>query len=462
MASDEVRRRGRVRDRSLWQTLGASAGIQIATVAGALVSLPFVTRSLTGPQYGVLATVTGFVAILGFADLGVGSALTGRLAEADLYESKQSVERLVSSALAVALVAAALVLIVGTSLTFAVRWQTLLGADSIREGTLRACVLSVIAATAISVVGSLGHRALYGIQRGHTANYWLGAGAVASAGASVVIAAWRGPLWAYVAALVGSPALVSLVCTWWTMRFTELHTRPRIALVTRFDIRRIAGSGGWFLLIALSGALSFQTDALVAASVLGASAGGIYSVATRLFGLVTSCVYPSLLQLWPAFTEAMVRGDTVWVRTRFWWSSALAFTASGGAGVVVVIVGPPFVQDWLTAGLVPSRELLVAMSIWTALSLGAAPLMFTLNAFGKVREHALMSTSMAAANIPLSLLLTRRMGIAGPVYGSLVSTLVFAWLPAAVVVRRCFQSLAPAVLSPADACPPKVRRSRGL
>ena len=74
--------RGRQRDRSIRHTLVASLGQQIAVVAVTLISLPFVTRVLTTEEYGVLATLTGFFALLGFADLGIGSAVTTRLASA--------------------------------------------------------------------------------------------------------------------------------------------------------------------------------------------------------------------------------------------------------------------------------------------------------------------------------------------------------------------------------------------
>src|SRR4051794_16133610 len=71
---------GRKRDVALFRTLSTSAGLQITSIVGALVSLPFVTRSLSTAEYGVVVTLSGFISLLSFADFGAGAALTDNLA----------------------------------------------------------------------------------------------------------------------------------------------------------------------------------------------------------------------------------------------------------------------------------------------------------------------------------------------------------------------------------------------
>jgi O-antigen/teichoic acid export membrane protein len=432
---DAHRRR---RDRALIRTLGAGAGLQIATVAGALLSLPFVTRSLTSAEYGVLATVTGFVVLVGFADLGVGSALTKRLAEASGRDDRAPLDSLMSSAIAALCAASALVLAIGTVVTFLVPWQRLLGAPAIPEMTLRACILTLVACTVLTIVGSLGKSALYGIQRGSAANHWLVAATLVGAGTSIAVAVLHGPLWLYVFTAVGSPALVSILSTWWALRFTELRVRPRRAAVRRAELISLAGTGGWFFAITLAGVLGYQTDSVVVAAILGASSAGVYSVALRVFGLVTQTLYPAMLQLWPAFTEALGRGDAEWVRSRFWRSTILAGAAATVLSVGLVLAGPTLIAWWLTPELTPSTPLLVAFAGWTAYTILLAPLFFLLNAIGRVRAHAWMAVTTALANIPLSIALTHAIGITGPVYASLAASFLFAGVPAVVVVRHVF------------------------
>jgi O-antigen/teichoic acid export membrane protein len=454
MQQDEATHRGRHRDRALLRTFTASAGLQIATVAGAVVSLPFVTRSLSTPEYGVLATLTGFVALLGFADLGIGAALTNRLAEAMGRDDQDAPKKLVSTAMVGAGIAAVLVFAAGALCTITLPWQALLGAHSIPESTLRACVLCLVICTSVAIVGSLGQRILYGLQRGSAANHWLVGATCASAGTSILVSATGAPLWVYVLATVGAPALVSLICTWRVVVVGtgNLDLRPRRQSVARAGLLDLAGTSGWFFAIAVATAMGYQTDSLVVAAILGASSAGVYSVALRLFGLLSQSVHPVLLQLWPAFGEALARGDTAWIRTRFRWSMILASVVSGLIGTVLVILGPSLVALWLTAALTPSRSLLIAMAVWTAYSLGTIPMFFLLYAAGKVRISALMAVAVAIANVPLSILFTHTVGITGPVLGSLVATILFSGVPGSLAVHRLLRD-APEFAKPDDGDP---------
>lgn len=433
---------GRRRDRALLRTVGASAGLQVATVLGAVLSLPFVTRALSTAEYGAVVTIAGFVALLGFADLGVGSALTQRLAGADQDDTATRAE-VVSSAFVAAAAAAAVVLSLGVLALPLVHWQGLLGTTEVSERGLQECILALTVSTSVAIVGGLGQRALYAVQRGGSANGWLVLATVAGAFSSIAVAQTGAPLWVYVAALVGSPALVSVACACWTFTATEVRVRLRLRAVTASALRELCSTGGWFLLIAVSAAAAFQTDALVVSSVLGASSAAVFSVAARVTGLLTSSAHPALLQLWPAFSEALARGDTAWVRLRFWWATALAAGGAAFLGLVLVWIGPALIGTWLTPDLAPPRSLLISMVAWIAFSLGSSPLFYLLNAIGRVRAHALMSLAAASVNLPLSLALTHRIGIEGPVLGSLASSALFAVLPAAILVRKVLWSDSP-------------------
>jgi len=428
--------RGRSRDRAILQTLVAGGGLQLTIVLSAILSLPVVTRDLTSSEYGVLATLTGFVALLAFADLGVGGALTTRLAAVLGRDDQDEAAVVVSTAVVASLMASGLLLAVGILATFVLPWQTILGASEVRESAVTSAVLCTALATGMSIVGGIGQRILYGVQRGRVANQWLVAAAVFSALASVLAALMHAPLFVFVLAAVGCPSLVSLGCTAWVLARTPEVPRPSWLAVRKEEFFELAGSSWWFFLIALFSAIGYQTDALIVASVLGASAAGVFSVASRVFGVVLQSLYPALLQLWPAFGEAYARGDLSWMRSRLRWSVSLVALVSAASGIALILVGRDLISVWLTDDLVPSRGLLVALAVWTAYSLAMAPVLLLLNATGRVRAHALMAIGVGVANLPLSVLFTLQFGTMGPVLGSLVANVLFAGLPGVVIAKR--------------------------
>lgn len=429
------RSRARARDLAIFETLLASGGLQVAIVLSAILSLPFVTRVLSTSEYGVLATITGFVALLGFADLGVGSALTQRLAAAKGREDDEDARGVLSTALAVGACASVLVAILGVTLALVLPWRDILGADDVAQDDIRAAMICTALVTGLSVIGSLGQRVLYGVLRGRTANQWLVVGTVAGALALVLAAVMNAPLYAFVLAGTGVPALLSLLCTYWAVTHSPELPRPAWRSLNRAEFRALTTTGAWFFVIALFSAIGYQTDALIVAGLLGASAAGVFSVANRVFGLVLQGLYPALLQLWPALSDAYSRGDLAWMRSRLRWAIALAGIFSLVSGGLLIVVGRPLISLWLTDELVPSLALLVSLACWTAYSLASAPVMLLLNATGRVRAHALMAAAVGIANLPLSIVLTQQMGIVGPVIGSLVANICFAGIPGLIIAR---------------------------
>jgi len=424
------------RDRSIRQTLLASSGLQLTVVAVTFVSLPFVTRALTAEEYGALATLTSLVALLGFADLGIGAAVTTRLAQAQGRDDIEHSSVIISTGLLAASLASLIMLSLGCLLAWTLPWSTILGVDQVPDHTLVAAVFCTVLAAALSIVGAVGNRVLYGLQRGNVATFWLIAATLTGAGCSISAAAIGAPLYVFVLTGVGASALVSLLCTWWVLTRATGVPRTSYGAISLKELRPMARASGWFFVIAVFSALAFQTDVLVVAALLGAPAAGVFSITNRLFGLILQVLFPALMQLWPAIGEAFTRGDLDWIRSRLRQTIVLAAGASAVASAFLVLVGHQVVSFWLTPSLAPPVGLLVAMACWTTMSLASAPLFMFLNAVGHVRSHAWMAVAVGVTNLPLSWLLTHHIGLAGPAVGSLIANFCLATVPGTFVVMR--------------------------
>ena len=66
----------------------------------------------------------------------------------------------------------------------------------------------------------------------------------------------------------------------------------------------------------------------------------------------------------------------------------------------------------------------------------ATQVTFLLNAADIVRPQVAMALTMAVANVSLSIYLTHRIGVIGPVVGSLVAHVFCYGLPALLIARR--------------------------
>lgn len=433
---------GRDRDRVLIRTLVTGAGVQAAQVTSTVISLPFAARSLTDQEFGVFAAFTGFVALLGFADLGVGAALTGRMATSAGARDVAVVRRIIGSALVAVSASAAVVVAIGTATAMLLPWRDILGAGDVSANSLTAAAIAAVAATALAVVSSLGQRILYGLQRAHEANLWLAGATVVGAAGVIVSALMDLPLYSYVLGGLAGPGLVALVCTSTVIRGV---TGDRLwsvwRNVDRHELAKSVMPSTWFFIIAVSATIAYQTDTLVVAGVLGAAAAGAYSVVARVFGLLVQAIYPMMVQLWPAFTDALEKGDADWVVSRFRRASVFGLVAGGLASGLLVVIARPLIGLWLTPSLVPPIGLLLAAGVWATYSLTVAPIFFFLNAAGRVRSHAVMAGLVPVVNLPTSIVLAQQVGIEGPLVASLLSHMAVAGAPGAILSRRLLRDL---------------------
>jgi O-antigen/teichoic acid export membrane protein len=162
-----------------------------------------------------------------------------------------------------------------------------------------------------------------------------------------------------------------------------------------------------------------------------------------MFTAITSLLSTSLQQLWPALTEALTVQDLPWVRKRFGQvllgSTALLATACA----VLVLCGQSLATWWVGQDLTPSMGLLLAFAVWTVYAYAMSQCSVLLNAASVVRPQVVMAVTMTLANIPLSIVLTQHLGLAGPLLGSLIAHLVCAGVPTAFLVRRVLRGVAP-------------------
>jgi O-antigen/teichoic acid export membrane protein len=434
--------RGSRRDRVLTRTIVSSAGVQGVQLAASIVTLPIAARSLSSPEFGVLVVLTGVASLLSFADLGIGSALTTRVAAARGRSDIGDLQQSMGTAAVMTACCGLALLAVGSTAAWLVPWRDVLGAPEVSQSSMRYSVLAAAVGAAVFVVGSLGQRILFGAQLGHVANRWLASGLAASALGTILCAFLHLPLFAYVLSGLAVPGVVSLGCTLiWLRRVGEASIGVLVKSSRWSAATPMAGPSFWFFLIGLSGSVAYQTDAFVVANVLGASAAGVYSVAARLFGIIPQVAYPAMLQFWPTAVDALVHGDHDWVASRFRRAVGLAL----GVGVVscgfLSVTAAPVIGAWLGEDLVPPAPLVVALAIWTVYTITAYAPFAIMNAVGRVRLHAMVAVGVAVLNLPLTILLTSRIGLEGAVFGSLISNVVVSvgpslWIARKVMTRR--------------------------
>jgi Na+-driven multidrug efflux pump len=208
--------RSRERYRRVALTAFANAGSRGVTVATMLVAVPLTLNYLGAERYGLWMTISSVIAMMAFADLGMGLGLMNAISEAHGKDDRQAAVTYVSSGFFM-LAALALFIVGAFALAYPfIPWPRLFNVktpQAIQEaGPAMAVFLACFAANLpLGVV----QRVQWGYQEGFFNNLWESAGKVLGlTGLLLVIYLKAGLLW-LVLAMAGAPVLAGCATVWY-------------------------------------------------------------------------------------------------------------------------------------------------------------------------------------------------------------------------------------------------------
>lgn len=428
--------RARERRSRIGLTTGIGAAARVMTIAASFVGVPIALAALGETRYGVWLTISSLTALLTFSNLGVGNSLVNAIARANADDDSQAAARAISSGLLVLGAIAAGLILVSVVAYLIVPWSSVFNVRDVSlSNEARLASLTALVLYAVSIPGATVDAVRLGYQRAYITHAFAIVSSILSVGALVIVAAVHPIIPLFVIALVGPTVALQFVN--WAMLVRSLPgLRPRRAFVDRAVASDLLRVGALFLVLQLSTAVAFESNNLILAQVLGPTAVTEYVVASRMFMVPMAVVGLVASALWPAYREAIVRGDTAWVSSTLRRSVVLVAGFSAVSSVALLAFHRPLLDLWVGPGFPARFELLVALAIWTVLwSVGTAVGSFLYGA-ELLRFQIGIALAMAGTNVVLSVFLTARLGISGVVWGSVIAYTLVTLLPLAVLVPR--------------------------
>lgn len=434
--------RSRERHRRALLTGISALFAKIISVSTSLVTIPMTLHYLGTERFGLWMTISSVVALMGFADLGIGNGVLNAVADAHGQENVEEIRRSVSSAFA--LLSAVAVLLLGAFSTIygSVNWGHFFNVSSELAGRESGPATAVfVICFALNVPADVVQRLQLGLQEGFISKLWQLAGSIAGlAGVILVIHLRLGLPW-LVGALSGAPLLVTVangVAFWGWMR---PDLRPGLKLISRPVMHRIARLGVLFFALQVVVAVAYSSDNFVVAKLLGPDAVTRYAVTAKMFSLISLGLSMFLGPLWPAYGEAASRGDLVWVKRTLIRSTVAASLIAAAAATFLVLLGPAVLQFWLRQAISPPFLLLLGLGLWSVMDAAAQSVAMFLNGVSVILSQAVVASIFACGCLALKIYLVRRFGITGVPWATLLSYACLSAVPFAILVPRVLASL---------------------
>ena len=434
--SEPIPRRDRRLSKIIHGGLSAILGRGVGLLVSA-ISLPLTVRYLGPERYGIWITASTTVVMLNVIDFGIANTLTNIISRAYASDDRTAAQRFYATAFWISTALAMAIALVAALLWGHINWASALHTHdpaTTREASL--CVAIAFAFFLLSLPLNLIHRVLSGYQQTQITNYFNLMSNILGLGSILLVIRLHGSLlqlmFVYSSTLLASTAALNL----WVVFWDKHWLLPRPGVVSRLVVSELMQSGFAFFILQLAGLVVFNSDNIVITHYLGAAEVTPYSVAWRIAGyaaILQTAVFPSL---WPAYSEAYVRGEYAWVRRTFWNVARLSMGSTAAAVLIMAFFGRPLIRWYVGPAAVPSQWLLLAMCFWTLLSTGMNVEACLLAAINRVKWQSILGVIAVVLNVAFSIYLVQRVGSVGVILGTILSYLLVVVVPQTVIVWR--------------------------
>lgn len=434
-STEAGRASGRLRRMVLAMT--ASSAARAISMATGFIAVP-ITLGYLGPErYGLWMVISSLSLALNFADLGLGNSLVATLADAHGRGDRSAARQHVSTAFFLFSGIALVLLVAFWVLYPLVDWAHEFNVQSPEAAKeVGPALWCFVGCLVLGLVVGVVSRIELAYQNAFANGVWQAVGSVGSLGALLIAMHYNAGLSGLVLMLSGVPVVATICQALTVFFFTRPWLRPSLAGVNRGVAADLLRLGAGYVVVQLAMTLSMYSDSIITTQILGPTTVTQYSVVSKPFGLLSATLFMALVPMWPAYTEALAKGDFAWVRRTLNRSLALVAFVAGVPGLLLIVVGPPLIRLWVRN---PSFDvptaLLVALAVWTLIQAVGAVWAALMNGLRIVRFQAVCAVLTSVVALGAKVLLARRAGITGLVWGTSLAHVVFTLVPIGLYMR---------------------------
>jgi O-antigen/teichoic acid export membrane protein len=391
-----------------------------ATILITLFMMPFVINSIGDRWYGLWILAGSFTGYFGFLDLGLSTAnerfISRILGTGDYDEAN----RIFNTCLFLFVLAGLLTIVVSVVIAA----LTPVFVDNARDiFVFRFIILSI----GVTMAVSFPVRAFEGILYAHVNFYFvniLDTAKLILRTALLLFFLSRGYGIITLAIIsLGSEILQHVATIGFVMK-----RHPEISIgsshVAKSRIRPLFGYSIYSFISNVADKLKYHLDAFVITAVLGLSYVTHYNIGSRISSYYILLITAATALVMPVFSRLEGLGDYDQMRKKFIFFAKLNTMLSVFLGGLILVYGKAFISRWVGENYLDSYQVLVALmvgSIFATIQITSKSLLYDIS---KHRAYAFTAIIEGVANLVLSLILVRSLGIVGVALGTTIPALV--------------------------------------
>lgn len=403
----------------------------VTTLVLGLVMLPFNVAHLGKTTYGLWVLATSITAYFDVLEMGYGSAQLKFTAQYRAHRDASALNEVTSTLffvfLGIGTLQYVLAIIVSGHLT---SWFNL---DPAQAPTASAVLLIVMTYIAVGLPFSVFGSITNGFQRYYLNNFISVVTSVTVAVANAIVLLMGYGI-VHVVATTTAIRLLSLVA----YRASAYRAFPLLHLswanVRRSRLREITAFSVFLLIIDIASKINFTADTMVIGAFLGTAAIAVWTVGSRIIDLVWQFTRVLSRKLFTNIVDAATQSQTHRSREMLIQGTRISLAIVFPIAAVTAVLAKPIVMRWVGNGFQEAVPVLQVLSALAVVRTGALTAQSVLKATDRHRLLAAVSVAMAVANLVLSIVFVRWLGLTGVALGTLIPAAagsIFVIFPAA-------------------------------
>ncbi|RZI59745.1 MAG: hypothetical protein EOP94_02605 [Zymomonas sp.] len=409
-----------------------SAGSKALGLLVQFLAVPLAVRSLGAERFGIYTMLVSALVWIDLGRLGIGPGLTRELALAWNRGQQRREQMLFSNAIFFLVAVAGLMtilLLAGYKLGEN-HLSLVFGSSAGRFGSeITAGIMVVAGFLVCQVIFSAAEAARSAYQADYINNLMNTLANLVSLALIFAVALYWPTVPAFALAVFGSLALskgVNLVLLFFGAR---RYLVPRWRFVDRSALRPLLASSLAFWLVQIATLMMHNLSLVQLGQITGAARLAPFAVVFRLLQLLSTAVLMISMPLWPAITDATVRGDGEWIRNAYRRLLIGAMTFCIVVAIVLGMFGPRLIPLWAGPDVRPGYALTALLGFYFVIWMWNHCHSAVLFGLGKLWGVAYVVLAEGIAVLVLSAWLAPRYGAEGTAFALCMAGLgITAWL----------------------------------
>ena len=139
-----------------------------------------------------------------------------------------------------------------------------------------------------------------------------------------------------------------------------------------------------------------------------------------------------LFPLWPAYGEALARGDAAWIRRTLGRSLSFTLAVAGVTAAAFVLAGNVIIAAWVGPSVTPSLGLLTGFAAWTVVASLGSTVSMLLNGAGADAVPGVDRLGHGSLPLPAKIGLGLAFGLPGVIWGTVLAYSLCSGVPLAI------------------------------